>query len=270
MSYGGSVKVYLDCGLGRISARAVAPQGIYGEIVMKKAQRPLGRQIAFEGADTPSGRSLSGRYVRLERLDPARHGPALWGYISGHDHLWDYLFEAPPEDEAGFIATLAVSAGNDAWVGYAICVDGAVVGYAFYLNIVPAMGSIEVGNIHFSPVLQHTPAATEAMYLMMREAFALGYRRYEWKCNALNMPSRRAAQRLGFSWEGIFRQHYVVKGRNRDTAWFAMTDQDWPGLDAAFTTWLAPDNFDAGGRQIRPLGSLTAPHRVASDPAQPD
>jgi hypothetical protein len=130
------------------------------------------------------------------------------------------------------------------------------------------MGTIEVGNINFAPILQRTPAATEAMYLMMREAFALGYRRYEWKCNALNMPSRRAAQRLGFSWEGIFRQHLIVKGRNRDTAWLAMTDAEWPALRRAFDTWLAVENFTDDGGQIQRLGDLTAGCRVASDPAQ--
>lgn len=235
---------------------------------MDDGQRPVGPLVAFDGAKFPTGRPISGQFVELVKIDPATHGPAIWAQMVGHDHVWDYLFEAPPANAAEFIAGLAVSANNDEWLGYAILMDGAVVGYAFYLNIVPAMGTIEVGNINFSPALQQTPAATEAMYLMMREVFALGYRRYEWKCNALNGPSRRAAQRLGFSWEGIFRQHYVVKGRNRDTAWLAMTDADWPGIDAAFQTWLAPDNFDATGQQRQSLRSLTAPHRVASDPAQ--
>ena len=238
-------------------------------IVMDEMKRPVGPVVAFEGAQMPSGRTLTGQYVELVRVDPAAHGVEIWAQVKGHDHVWDYLFEAPPSDEATFIAGLAASASNPAWVGYAVCVDGAALGYAFYLNIGQAMGSIEVGNINFSPALQQTPAATEAMYLMAREVFALGYRRYEWKCNALNAPSRRAAQRFGFSWEGIFRQHYVVKRRNRDTAWFAMTDGDWPGLDSAYRTWLAAGNFDAKGRQRKSLRSLTAPHRVARDPAQP-
>ncbi|MCF2872434.1 GNAT family N-acetyltransferase [Octadecabacter sp. G9-8] len=238
---------------------------------MINTKRPVGPLVEFFGADWPDGRDLIGAYVRLEKVDPARHGPGLWAQIKGHDAVWDYLFEAPPVDEAAFVAGLEATAARDNCQGYTICdLKGAPLGYAFYLGIVPAMGAIEVGNINFSPALQQTPAASEAMYLMMREAFALGYRRYEWKCNALNMPSRRAAQRFGFSWEGIFRQHYVVKGRNRDTAWFAMTDGDWPQISAAFEDWLSPDNFDATGQQRQSLRALTAPCRVASDPAQTD
>jgi RimJ/RimL family protein N-acetyltransferase len=139
----------------------------------------------------------------------------------------------------------------------------AAAGVASYLRMAPATGVIEVGHIHFSPRLQHTPSATEAMYLMMRHVFELGYRRYEWKCDALNAPSRRAAQRLGFSFEGIFRQAVVTKGRNRDTAWYACTDGDWPALRAAYERWLGPENFDAQGRQRESLSSLTAPILVA-------
>lgn len=236
---------------------------------MSDLARPLGPLVDFSAAKTPDDTVLSGRYIRLEPIDPARHGPAIWSHFKGQDTVWDYLYETPPRDEATFISTLAVSASKPNWQGYAVCHrDGRVTGYAFYLNIVPATGSIEVGNINFAPVMQQTRASTEAMYLMMRNAFDLGYRRYEWKCNALNMPSRRAAQRFGFSWEGIFRQHLIVKGRNRDTAWFAITDAEWPALHSAFELWLAPDNFDATGQQIRTLRDLTAPHRVADDPAQ--
>jgi len=131
------------------------------------------------------------------------------------------------------------------------------LGVASFMRIEPAHGCIEVGNISYSPPLQRTPGATEAMYLMARRAFdELGYRRYEWKCNALNAPSRRAALRLGFTFEGTFRNHLVVKGRNRDTSWYAMTDDDWPQIKANFETWLAPDNFDAQGQQIRSLSAL--------------
>jgi len=130
-------------------------------------------------------------------------------------------------------------------------------GVASYLRIDPAAGSIEVGHINYSPRLQRTVASTEAMYLMMRRAFELGYRRYEWKCNALNAPSRAAAQRLGFSYEGVFRQATVVKGRNRDTAWYAMIDREWPAIDRAFQRWLDPSNFDEVGRQRTSLGDLT-------------
>lgn len=231
--------------------------------------RPVGPKVAFEEAKVPAGRTLKGSYVRLEKIDLERHGSMLSAQMAGVDQLWDYLFEDAPKDEATFLAGLRVSAERKDWCGYAVCLpNGSPVGYAFYLNIVAGMGTIEVGNINFSPALQRTPAATEAMFLMMQEAFALGYRRYEWKCNALNAPSRRAAQRLGFSWEGIFRQHYIVKGRNRDTAWLAMTDNDWPALELAFQTWLSPENFDRDGNQRQALRALTAPCRVASDPAQ--
>ena len=239
------------------------------EISQDRGTRPLGPEVAFTPAGWPDEDLLEGRFVRLEGIAPSRHGPALWPRLRDHPSVWDYLYEAPPNDASGLVAVLEAAQAKPGWRGYAVCQpDGAVTGYAFYLNIVPGVGSIEVGNINFAPVMQRTPGATEAMYLMMRHAFALGYRRYEWKCNALNMPSRRAAQRLGFSWEGIFRQHLIVKGRNRDTAWLAMTDGDWDRLQGAFETWLAPANFDADGRQRQSLGALTAPFRVAGDPAQ--
>ncbi len=133
------------------------------------------------------------------------------------------------------------------------------IGVASYLRIDPASGSIEVGHINYSPMLQRTPAATEAMYLMMQRVFELGYRRYEWKCDALNARSRAAAQRYGFSFEGVFRQATVYKGRNRDTAWYAAIDQEWPALQAAFLQWLDPANFDQDGRQRVRLADLTSP-----------
>ena len=236
---------------------------------MKTNERPIGPEVSFEGAKFPAAKTLIGSYVRMEKIDLEKHGPALWAQMAGENHLWDYLYEEAPQDEAEFLAGLRASIGRADWSGYAACLlDGSPVGYAFYLNIVPGMGTIEVGNINFSPALQRTRAATEAMFLMMQEAFALGNRRYEWKCNALNAPSRRAAQRLGFSWEGIFRQHLIVKGRNRDTAWLAMTDGEWPALEVAFQTWLSADNFDAEGNQRQALRELTAPCRVAGDPEQ--
>jgi RimJ/RimL family protein N-acetyltransferase len=143
---------------------------------------------------------------------------------------------------------------------------GSWSGVASYLRITPEAGTIEVGHINLSPELQRTRAATEAMLLMMARAFETGYRRYEWKCNALNLGSRRAAERLGFSYEGIFRQATVIKGRNRDTAWFAAIDAEWPALKAAFARWLDPSNFDDEGRQRRSLSELTAPILVARDP----
>ncbi len=237
---------------------------------MDEMARPIGPSVAFGGATWPSGRQLRGRFVELVRIDVARHGPDIWAQVRDHEYVWDYLFEPAPQDATEFDAGLSASASKSDWLGYAICVNGKAMGYAFFLNINTAMGSIEVGNINLSPALQQTCAATEAMYLMMQEAFALGYRRYEWKCNALNRPSRRAAQRFGFSYEGIFRQHMIVKGRNRDTAWFAMTDAQWPDLDAAFRAWLSPENFTRDAQQRQSLRSLTAPHRVAGDPDQTD
>ena len=137
--------------------------------------------------------------------------------------------------------------------------DGSAAGVASYLRIAPDSGSIEVGHINLSPLLQRTPGATEAMYLMLKWVFEAGYRRYEWKCDALNAPSRRAALRLGLSYEGVFRQATTYKGRNRDTAWYAAIDAEWPALKAAFETWLDPANFDAPGRQRQSLSALTRP-----------
>jgi RimJ/RimL family protein N-acetyltransferase len=134
---------------------------------------------------------------------------------------------------------------------------GNAVGVASYLRINPLCGSIEVGHLNFSPLLQRKPASTEAMYLMMANAFGLGYRRYEWRCHALNAPSRTAAQRLGISFEGVFRQSMVVKGRSRDTAWYAAIDEEWPGLKDVFESWLSPSNFDDQGRQRTRLSELT-------------
>ena len=235
---------------------------------MDQIERPVGPIVPFTRAAEPDGVVLVGDVVRLEMLEPETHGAGLWAQMAGHDAAWDYLFEPPPADEAAFIGYLRSYSAKTDWLGYAILVNGAPMGYAYYLNIVPDMGTIEVGNINFSPALRQSPAASEAMFLMMRHAFEMGYRRYEWKCNALNGPSRAAAQRLGFSWEGIFRQHMIVQGRNRDTAWFAITDVEWPQIRAAFEAWLSPDNFDTQGRQRRALRDLTGPHRVASDPAQ--
>jgi RimJ/RimL family protein N-acetyltransferase len=203
---------------------------------------------------------MIGRYCRVEPLDVARHVDELFEAnaddLSGRN--WTYLtIDAPPTIEAYRAWLTQMTAGDDP-LFHAI-VDGAsgrAVGVASYLRIDPAQGVIEVGHINFSPRLQRTRAATEAMFLMMRRVFdELGYRRYEWKCDSLNAPSRAAARRLGFTFEGIFRQALVYKGRNRDTAWFSILDREWPAIDAAFQRWLDPDNFDADGRQRRPLSA---------------
>ena len=206
---------------------------------------------------------MEGHYGRLEPLTLA-HAPALWdAFGAGDGRSWTYLAPEPFTRFEDFHTYVTQSAGSVDPQFYAIVVERVAVGIASYLRITPVAGTIEVGHIHFSPRLQRTPAATEAMYLMMRRAFELGFRRYEWKCDALNAPSRRAAQRLGFSYEGIFRQALVTKGRNRDTAWYACIDAEWPDLRRAFESWLAPDNFDSSGRQRQSLSAWTAPILVA-------
>jgi RimJ/RimL family protein N-acetyltransferase len=183
--------------------------------------------------------------------------------------MWDYMPIGPFETEADLADWIAqVENSEDPLFFTFTPVGEAAAGFGSYLRIAPAAASIEVGYLSFSPRLQRSVAATEAMYLMTRWAFEAGYRRYEWKCNALNAASRSAAERLGLSYEGIFRQAGVVKGRNRDTAWFAAIDTEWPALEAAFETWLAPENFDAAGRQKTSLRDLTAPILATVDPAR--
>ena len=224
----------------------------------------------FRAPPRPSGEVLEGRLVRLEPLDAARHAADLFAANSADDRIWDYLpygpFAALPDYDAW---VRRMQGGADPFF-YAIIdrTTDRAQGVASYLRITPEAGSIEVGHICYSPTLQGTPAATEAMFLMMDWAFGAGYRRYEWKCDALNLPSRRAASRLGFSFEGTFRQAAIVKGRNRDTAWFAVINKDWPALQAAFTRWLDPTNFDAAGRQKQSLSTQVAPLLFATDPVQ--
>ena len=175
--------------------------------------------------------------------------------------MWTYLPYGPFPALASYRAWLDDSCAGSDPLFFAIMdkARGKAVGVAAYLRIDPRSGSIEVGHLAYSPLLQHAPAATEAMYLMMERAFSLGYRRYEWKCDALNAPSRAAAQRLGLSFEGVFRQATVVKGHNRDTAWYAAIDREWPALQAAFMRWLDPANFDEEGKQRLRLSDLTRP-----------
>jgi RimJ/RimL family protein N-acetyltransferase len=212
---------------------------------------------------------MEGRYVELAPLRAEDHAAELFKANIASDTIWEYLPYGPFASASSYHRWVReVSAGNDPFF-YAIRNRdaGQWQGVASYLRIAPEAGSIEVGHINFSPALQHSRAATEAMFLMMKWAFEAGYRRYEWKCDALNLPSRRAAQRLGLSFEGIFRQAAVVKGRNRDTAWFAAIDTEWPALKEAFAAWLSPSNFDAAGRQKERLVDLTRLVRAASDPA---
>jgi RimJ/RimL family protein N-acetyltransferase len=205
--------------------------------------------------------TLRGRTVALEPLDAERHTAALWGAVEGHDDVWTWLGDGPYASEAELRDAIEEKqAKTDAvFLAIAPVETGMAAGYACFMRMDPAHGVIEVGNILLGPSLQRTTAATEAMYLMASHVFGLGYRRYEWKCNALNLPSRRAAERLGFTFEGIFRQHMVVKGQNRDTAWFSMLDSEWPARKQAFEAWLAPENFDAEGRQRMSMGQLAGP-----------
>jgi RimJ/RimL family protein N-acetyltransferase len=209
---------------------------------------------------------LEGRTVRLEPLDAATHAASLYALTHGpgRDHVWTYLADGPYDSEEAFREAVSRKAGADDAVFLALCdpATGDARGYASYMNIHVESRVIEVGNVLFSPPLQGTTAATEAMYLMARHAFeALGVRRYEWKCHDLNAPSKRAAVRLGFTYEGTFRQHMIVKGRSRDTAWFAMLDTEWPAVKAAFEAWLDPGNFDAAGRQMRRLEACRTARR---------
>jgi len=210
----------------------------------------------------PDGAPMAGRLVRLERLG-ADHAAALHAAnrLDAAGRNWRYMAYGPFPTLADYRAWMAAVAAGDDPLFHAIVerATGQPVGVAAYLRIAPQAGSIEVGHIVFSPRLQRTAGATEAMFLMMRWAFDAGYRRYEWKCDALNAASRRAAQRLGLSFEGVFRQHMVVKGRNRDTAWYAAIDAEWPRLRASFESWLNPANFDAEGRQRQSLSALTRP-----------
>lgn len=231
--------------------------------------RVLGAVVAgWVAASKPGPDRMTGRYVALEHLNADTHAADLFQAFQSDPSLWDYLFEGPFTSASAFHRWLRDCTAKQDMVFYAMrdLATGICTGMASYLRIAPEAGSIEVGNICFGPALQRTKAATEAMYLMMKWAFEAGYRRYEWKCNALNMPSRRAAQRLGFSYEGIFRQAVVVKGRNRDTAWFAVIDKEWPALHEAYQAWLAPANFDAAGKQRESLSDLTGLVRAASDP----
>ena len=212
---------------------------------------------------------LDGTYCRLEPLVAEKHAALLYRAYVGQDHVWSYLPYGPFSSSSQYHRWIRETETDDTVEFYAILnkVSGAYEGAASYLRIAPAAGSIEVGHINFSPALQQTRAATEAMYLMMEWAFDAGYRRFEWKCDALNQGSRRAAQRLGLSYEGVFRQAAVVKGRNRDTAWFAAIDREWPCLKEAFRVWLDPSNFDSDDAQNERLSDLTQLVRSAEDPS---
>jgi RimJ/RimL family protein N-acetyltransferase len=235
---------------------------------MEPTRNHLGQYVGFPLPDwapppRPPRESMEGRFCRLEPLDPDRHAAALFeanaADVDGRS--WTYLAYGPFSDLPSYRAWLDATYRGDDPLFFAVIdtADGRPAGLVSYLRIAPAAGSIEVGHIHYARRLQRSPAATEAMYLLMKWAFQSGYRRYEWKCNALNAASRAAAQRLGLSFEGIFRQAAVHKGRNRDTAWYAAIDAEWPALRQAFLAWLDPANFDEKGQQQTRLSDLTRP-----------
>src|SRR5438552_2220942 len=219
---------------------------------------PIGPEVDARPAKSPKRVALEGRDVDVVPLDPGAQGDALYQGTAGaeNDVLWTYLFDGPFRDRPSFDRALARKAASDDPLFFAVVDRGSqrAVGLASFMRIDPTHRVIEVGSIVYTRALQRTRGGTEAMYLMARHAFeALDYRRYEWKCNALNAASRAAALRLGFTFEGVFRQHMIVKGRSRDTAWYSMIDREWPARKAAFERWLSPENFYANGRQKTPL-----------------
>ncbi len=216
----------------------------------------------------PQPVTLRGSYCRVEPLNAGLHAAALFAAnsVDVEGRMWTYLPDGPFADFSAYDDWMIALCKRPDLTPFAILdgVSEAPVGAAAYLRIQPDAGSIEVGHLMYSPHLQRSTAATEAMYLLMEYAFSLGYRRYEWKCNALNGPSRDAALRLGFRFEGIFRQAMISKGRNRDTAWYSIIDGEWPALKSAFRQWLDPENFDAAGSQRVSLSALTAALRLTA------
>lgn len=228
----------------------------------------LGQPVGFpvpgwKEPPRPPRTAMAGRYCRVEPIDPVRHAEELYraNSLDPSQRNFTYLNSGPFASLGAYRQWLESSCLDEDPLFHAI-IDGEkrrAAGVASFMRIDTRNGVIEVGNINYSPLLQRSRAGTEAMYLMMQRAFGLGYRRYEWKCDALNAASRAAARRLGFSFEGIFRQAVVYKGRNRDTAWYAAIDSEWPALRQAFERWLDPGNFDGEGRQRVRLSDLTAP-----------
>jgi RimJ/RimL family protein N-acetyltransferase len=220
--------------------------------------QPIGLPVDPTPAPRPGPVTLKGRYGRVEKLT-ADHAADLWKVFAGQDRLWTYIATSGPfASFEVFAPFIAMRAAADDPYAYAI-VDAAdhAIGFFTLMRIEPAMRVIEVGHVLYSPALQRTPLGTEAQYLLARYAFeTLGYRRYEWKCDSLNAASRRAALRYGFTFEGIFRQNIIAKGRNRDNAWFSMLDSEWPARKRSFERWLAPENFDGEGRQKLSLTAL--------------
>ena len=222
--------------------------------------QPIGPPVDARPAKRPERVTLRGRAVALVPLDADEHAAALFQAANGgdKDRVWTYLADGPYGDAAAFKAAIAAKAQSADPLFFAVLdnASGLAVGYQTLMRIDATHRAIEVGNVLYAPALQRTVGATEAQYLFARYVFdELGYRRYEWKCNAENEPSRRAAERLGFTFEGVFRQHMVVKGQSRDTAWFSMLDREWPARKRTFEAWLDPANFDENGLQLKSLGA---------------
>ena len=223
--------------------------------------QPIGRELTgWQSPSRPARSVLDGRFCRVEPLDVARHARQLYdaNALDPEGRMWTYLFSGPFSSFEEYRAWLESRPASDDPLFFAFVDKGRAqaVGTGAYLRIDTGNGVVEVGHLAFSPLMQRSPVATEAMYLMMKNAFELGYRRYEWKCDSLNAASRRAAERLGFTFEGIFRQAIVYKGRSRDTAWFSIVDTEWTSIDEGFRAWLDPANFDDDGRQRRSLAAL--------------
>ncbi|MGO9760616.1 MAG: GNAT family N-acetyltransferase [Solirubrobacteraceae bacterium] len=223
---------------------------------------PLGDELDWKPVRRPEGGSMLGAHILVRPVNAASDAAPLFSVShppDGDPAIWTYLPDGPYESPDHLRQTLAwAETSHDALYFTLVRVaDERPLGLASYLRITPEFGVIEIGHIWFGAPLQRTTAATEAIYLLLDHAFdELGYRRVEWKCNALNAASRRAAERFGFTYEGVFRKHQVVKGRNRDTAWYAITDEEWPAIRRGFQTWLAPENMDGEGQQRRSLGDL--------------
>jgi len=217
------------------------------------------RHLQWTPAQPPARATLAGETVTLEPLDAGRHGDDLYSAADGADATWTYLPYGPFASKDEFLTWLRGHAATSDPLAFAIIdrATGRAAGITTLMSIVPEHGVIEIGHIWLSPTLQRTRQATDAIYVLARYAFdELGNRRLEWKCDAANAPSRRAAERFGFVFEGVFRQHRMIKGRNRDTAWYSITDGEWPARRAEFEAWLAPPNFDAGGKQRRSLSEI--------------
>ena len=229
---------------------------------MNECGQPIGSELpGWTGVERPSRAPMEGRFCRIEALDADRHARSLFDACSedAKGALWTYMSFGPFGSLKELQTWMRPACRSEDPLFYALTerASGKAVGVASFLRITPEHGVIEVGNIVFAPCMQRTSLATEAMFLMMRRVFnELGYRRYEWKCDALNAPSRRAADRFGFSYDGLFRQASVYKGRNRDTAWYSILDRDWPAIERGYAAWLDPENFDENGAQKEKLSRL--------------